>query len=171
GRRTGGAQEEERNSSGRGRARRPRKAVGNNHRHFTTNQIAREARKPIQMIVGIALLDHEVLPLDEPRLLQAPTERLDQFSERVRRRAAKKADHRHRRLLRARRKRPSGSATKQRDEVAPSHSITSSARASNCGGTSRPSALAVFRLITSSNLVGCNTGKSIGLAPLRMRPA
>ena len=35
------------------------------------------------------------------------------------------------------------------------HSITSSARASSDGGTSRPSALAVLRLITSSNLVGC----------------
>ena len=35
------------------------------------------------------------------------------------------------------------------------HSITSSARASSDGGTSRPSALAVLRLITSSNFVGC----------------
>ena len=35
------------------------------------------------------------------------------------------------------------------------YSITSSARASSVGGTSRPSALAVLRLITSSNLVGC----------------
>ena len=35
------------------------------------------------------------------------------------------------------------------------HSITSSARASSVGGTSRPSALAVLRLMTSSNLVGC----------------
>src|SRR5262249_38830825 len=51
------------------------------------------------------------------------------------------------------------------------HSITSSARVSNVGGTSRPSALAVLRLITNSNLVGCITGKSAGFAPLRMRPA
>ena len=35
-----------------------------------------------------------------------------------------------------------------------SHSITSSARASSVGGTSRPSALAVLRLITNSYLVG-----------------
>src|SRR5438045_1067640 len=34
-----------------------------------------------------------------------------------------------------------------------SYSITSSARAESPGGTSRPSALAVFRLITNSNLV------------------
>ena len=32
----------------------------------------------------------------------------------------------------------------------------------------RPSALAVLRLITSSNLVGCSTGKSAGVAPRRI---
>jgi hypothetical protein len=35
-----------------------------------------------------------------------------------------------------------------------SYSITSSARSSNDGSTVRPSALAVLRFITSSNLVG-----------------
>ena len=48
------------------------------------------------------------------------------------------------------------------------YSITSSARASSVGGTSRPSALAVFRLITNSNLVGCSTGMSAGFAPRRI---
>ena len=48
------------------------------------------------------------------------------------------------------------------------YSITSSARASSAGGTVRPSALAVLRLITSSNLVGCSTGRSEGLVPLRI---
>jgi len=41
-----------------------------------------------------------------------------------------------------------------RNELAPSHSITSSARANNDGGTVRPSAFAVLRRITSSNFVG-----------------
>src|SRR5262249_37157971 len=49
------------------------------------------------------------------------------------------------------------------------HSITSSARAISVAGTSRPSALAVLRLITSSNVVGAWTGKSAGFAPRRMR--
>ena len=31
-----------------------------------------------------------------------------------------------------------------------------------------PSALAVFRLITSSNLVGCVTARSAGFSPLRI---
>src|SRR5262245_39096569 len=60
-----------------------------------------------------------------------------------------------RRLLRPRRDRPRRLAAEQRDELAPpDHSITSSARATNDGGTSSASALAVLRLITSSNFVG-----------------
>jgi hypothetical protein len=38
-----------------------------------------------------------------------------------------------------------GCATKQRDELAPLHSITSSARASSVGGISSPSAFAVMQ--------------------------
>src|SRR5262245_57600637 len=59
-------------------------------------------------------------------------------------------------LLRACRERPSGrGAAEQRDELAPSyHSITSSAATSSLLGIVRPSALAVLRLMTNSNLVG-----------------
>jgi hypothetical protein len=48
------------------------------------------------------------------------------------------------------------------------YSITSSA--SNCRelGTSMPSALAVCRLMTNSNLVDCTTGRSAGFSPLRI---
>src|SRR5215831_8864840 len=59
-------------------------------------------------------------------------------------------------LLRARRERPRGRRpAEQRDEFAPPHSITSSASASSLSGISRPSALAVLRLMASSNFVGC----------------
>ena len=51
------------------------------------------------------------------------------------------------------------------------YSITSSASASNVGGRSSPSALAALRLITSSNLTACTTGRSEGFSPRRMRPA
>jgi hypothetical protein len=51
-----------------------------------------------------------------------------------------------------------------------SYSITSSAMASSCGGTSIPSVLPVCRLMTNSNLVGRITGSSEGFSPLRMRP-
>jgi hypothetical protein len=50
------------------------------------------------------------------------------------------------------------------------HSITSSARPSSGIGIVRPSVLAVFRLITNSIFVACWTGKSVGLAPLRILP-
>src|SRR6266545_8215119 len=46
---------------------------------------------------------------------------------------------------------------------------TSSARMRRCGGKVSPSALAVFRLSTSSNFMGCSTGRSAGFAPFRMR--
>src|SRR5262249_17731909 len=62
-------------------------------------------------------------------------------------------------LLRARRERPRSRAAKQPDELAPLHSITSSAVASSLSGTVRPSILAVEALITSSNLLDCTTGK------------
>src|SRR5437667_8157516 len=47
------------------------------------------------------------------------------------------------------------------------HWITSSARSSSDCGIVMPSAFAVFRLMTSSNLVGCSTGRSAGLVPRR----
>src|SRR5262249_17382470 len=61
-------------------------------------------------------------------------------------------------------------ASRQRaDERPPIHYwITSSARSDSDGGIVRPSALAVLRLMTSSNVVGCSTGRSSGLAPLRI---
>src|SRR5262249_12681444 len=76
-------------------------------------------------------------------------------------------------LLRPRRERPRcGRAAEQRNErAAAAHSITSSAMASSEGGTVRPIVLAVWALMTSSNLLACTTGRSAGFAPLRMRPA
>jgi hypothetical protein len=48
------------------------------------------------------------------------------------------------------------------------YSITSSAIESTFCGTSMPSARAVCRLMANSNLVVCSTGRSAGLAPLRI---
>src|SRR5262249_45328231 len=74
-------------------------------------------------------------------------------------------------LLRARRERPCRRhAAEERDELASPHSITSSAVASRVGGTVRPSILAVWALMTSSNLLDCTTGSSAGFAPLRICP-
>jgi len=48
------------------------------------------------------------------------------------------------------------------------YSMSWSARPSTDGGIVSPSSFAVLRLITSSNLVGCWTGRSAGFAPLRI---
>src|ERR1700730_8444087 len=48
------------------------------------------------------------------------------------------------------------------------HLMTSSARSRIAGGIVRPIAWAVFRLMTSRNFAGCWTGRSAGLAPLRI---
>src|SRR5262245_59379358 len=56
--------------------------------------------------------------------------------------------------------RPRRNAAEQRDKLAPSHSITSSARASSVGDTSKPSALAVPRLMINSHWIARSIGKS-----------
>src|SRR5215510_10811810 len=71
-------------------------------------------------------------------------------------------------LLRAHRERPRRRSAEQRDERAPLHSINSSARSRNDSGIVSPSPLAAVRLMTRSNLVGCSTGSSPGLAPRRI---
>src|SRR5262249_28121840 len=55
-------------------------------------------------------------------------------------------------------------------DMPPVHSITSSAAFRSPCGTVRPSALAVLRLMYSSVLLACCTGRSAGLSPLRIRP-
>src|SRR5215470_16659313 len=72
-------------------------------------------------------------------------------------------------LLRARRARPRDyRAAEQRDEVAPSHSITSSARVSIVGGMLKRRSLAALTLITSSNFTGCSIGRLPGASPLKI---
>jgi hypothetical protein len=56
------------------------------------------------------------------------------------------------------------------NKAAARYSITASAMASSIGGTSMPSVLAVCKLMANVNLVDCWTGRSAGLAPLRMLP-
>src|SRR5438132_7579475 len=48
------------------------------------------------------------------------------------------------------------------------YSITLSARSRSVCGILTPRALAVFKLMTSSNFVGCWIGRSAGFAPLRI---
>src|SRR5215468_1578353 len=129
------------------------------------------------MAVGIASLDHEVTALNKADIGKSLPHTSQCLSIRTFRSDPKIANayplirlgkrHAKRRGLRPCR----CCAAEQRDEVAPLHSITSSARASSVGGTSRPSAFAAWRLMTSSNLLDCTTGRSAGLVPFKMRAA
>src|SRR5262249_59457628 len=107
---------------------------------------------------------------DKASLGETLTERCQIVRRHPGRPAVENPDHRHRRLLRPCRERPGGRRTaEQRDEVAPvAHSITSSARPSSVGGMVRPIALAVVKLMASSNLVGCSTEISPGFAPRKI---
>src|SRR5262249_7737065 len=120
-----------------------------------------------------AVFDGDAAPLDESRAVQALQEPGNDEAQIILRQAAQKSNHRHRRLLRARRERPCGRAAEKRHELAAfhlrAHSITSSALTSRVDGTSRPSALAVLRLMISSYFVGACTGRSAGFSPRRMR--
>src|SRR5262249_46669608 len=141
------------------------------HRHLTAHQIGCEVGQSVGLVLRPAILDRHILALDVAGFTKALAE-CGQISCTIdRRRAAEDPDAGHRRLLRARCERPRrGRAADERDELPPLHSITSSARASSVGGTSRPSSLAVWMLVMNSNLAAWITGISAGFSPLRMRP-
>src|SRR5262249_61772693 len=87
------------------------------------------------LIFRPAIVDDNVLALDESSLTQTPLERADKVRRTGSRPAAEKSNHGHRRPLCTRHRRPRHRAAEQRDEIAaPDHSITSSARASSVGG-------------------------------------
>src|SRR5262249_16885434 len=116
-------------------------------------------------------LDQEIATFDPAEIAKSGAKRRNATCLTGRGYKTQEADTSNLKRLRARRERPRRrrAAAHERDELAAPHSITSSARASSVGGTSRPRALAVLRLIANSNLVGCSTGSSAGLAPCRIR--
>src|SRR5262249_2932236 len=124
------------------------------HRHLTAYQIGCEVGQSVDLVLRPAVLDRHILALDVAGFTKALAECGQIACTIDRRRAAEEPNHRHRRLLRACRERPRRrcAAEERYDLAPPHHSITSSARASSVGGTSRPSALAAFRLITNPNL-------------------
>src|SRR6516165_9671904 len=144
-------------------------AGGGDNSHTTTREVGHQSRQAIELALQPMVLHRHVLALDVAGFVEALAEPGNKG--RIKQSGIDEADHWHcRLLLRACRERPRSHAAEQRDELAPpDHSITSSARASKVVGMSRPSAFAVFRLITRSYLVGACTGRSPGLSPRRMR--
>src|SRR5262247_584489 len=106
------------------------------HRHVTAYQIGCEVGQYVVLVLRPAILDHNILALDVTGFTKALPECGQIACTISKRRAAEESDHHHR-LLRARRERPRGRATDQRDELAALHSITSSAVASSVGATLR----------------------------------
>src|SRR5262245_59481255 len=134
-----------------------------NSRYRTVSQIGRESRKAIVLGICPAIFNFYVLTFDVTEFAETGSKCGQERRIGPGKPAAQKPDHRHRGLLRAGRERPRcRCATEQRDELAAldlrSHSMTSSARARSVGGTVRPSAFAVLRLIASSNFTVCWTG-------------
>ena len=134
------------------------------------NEIGRERRHRLRLLSAKSILQRDRPPLDIAELAQSFAERADTPNGLVDGAVTEDAHRRDSgRLLGLSGERRGEETEGASDEGAPVHYwITSSARASTDGGIVRPSALAVFRLITSSNFVGCSTGRSAGLAPLRI---
>src|SRR5262249_25956624 len=141
-----------------------------NYGHLMKNQIGCHRLQSIILARRMAKFDDHVAALDETHFAEALAERAR--CDRIGRFASgKKSDHRHRRLLGTGRDGPFNCRPAQNcNELTPSHSMTSSASARSIGGMSRFSVFAVFRLITSSYLVGSSTGRSPAFAPFRIRP-
>src|SRR5262249_39269597 len=127
-------------------------ALRHNERHMAAHEFCRQCGKPIVVTLRPAVLDRDVLAFDVAGFLQTLSECANKVRIRSGRSAMKVTDHWNNRLLRARRERPRSRTAEKRYELAPSHSITSSARSRRDVGRSTPIALAVLRLITNSNL-------------------
>src|SRR5262249_50624073 len=132
--------------------KRRRSARRGNHVHAAANQIGCQHRQLIILVLRPAEFDCHVLAFDKGRFVQAATERSYHMRGISGRLTVEEANHGHPRLLRARRERPRGcSAAEQGHELAPLHSITSSASSRNGSGMVSPIDFAVLRLTTSSN--------------------
>jgi hypothetical protein len=91
------------------------------HGDLPANQIGRQRRQPVKLIVGPAIFDRYGLALDIAGIFEAPAKSAQTVREPVGRLAVEESDHRHRSLLCACGHWPRGRrAAEQRDELAPS---------------------------------------------------
>jgi hypothetical protein len=98
------------------------------HGDPSANQFGRQLRQPVVLTLRPAVFDRYGLALDIAGVFEALTKSAQALRHPVRRSGVDEPDHRHHRLLRARRERPRHrGAAEQRYELAPPHSITSSA--------------------------------------------
>jgi hypothetical protein len=137
------------------------------------HQVARQRRKPVELALGVSPFDDEVLAFDVAQLAQGPRDPgrrrpLVRWQRGCLVEQAQAVDPS--RLLRrgAKRHDEKAEADAANERPAVHHWITSSALSKSDCGMVRPRALAVLRLMTSSNLVGCSIARSWALAPFRI---
>jgi hypothetical protein len=134
-----------------------RAAHRDDHCHVAAHEFGSRSVQPIDTVFRPAVFDRDVLALDITDFLQAlPKCAVKTKGDGVGCCGFDEPDHRHCRLLcPSHQRRRHARAAEERDERAPRrHSITSSARASSVGGTSRPSARAVLRLTAKVEFEG-----------------
>jgi hypothetical protein len=110
----------------------------NDHGYLMANQFGDQRREPIVLTLCPPVFNRHVLAFDVTGILQASAKSGEILAVRFKRCEMKKSDHRHRRLLRARRKRPYRRAAEQRDELAPSrvkHGLPQITARSACHGS------------------------------------
>src|SRR5262249_53072079 len=128
-----------------------------------------EVREPSELSRRITGLDDEILLLDISQCLEPLLQSSEQGFGDVFIRGRQKADPVELSgLLRLDGKRCHKDGKGEHEERQRGHLITSSASISRDGGTVILSAAAVFRLMTSSNFIGCSMGRSAGLVPFRI---
>src|SRR5215470_8251784 len=149
---------------------RGRRALSDDHAYPQTDQFVCKRAETVGLSFRKSILNGNILPNNVSQVAQPPLEGVSAGYHRGARVDAQKSNRDFVGwLLRVRRERPRRRrAAEQRDELAPFHSITLSARCWKNQGTSMLSALAVLRLITSSNFAGCSTGISPGFPPCKI---
>src|SRR5215471_16968612 len=148
-----------------------RGARGGNEVHLQTDEFGGERGEAIRFPLGEPNFKRNVLALNPAEVAEPTLERLEIRLVTFCRPLVEISDARHlpRLLPLGGERRGQEHRTRASEERAPVHYwITSSARASSEGGIVSPSALAVLRLMTSSNFVGCSIGMSPGLVPFKI---
>ncbi len=141
------------------------------HDHLGTGakDFADPPRQRLRVSIAVPLVDDEVAALEVAELAQPVTERRQKRGRNI---GAVGGDPRDVQCSSRLRMRPRSGGDRQQGQGdargASIHWITSSARSNTDFGITRSSSLAVCRLITNSNLVGCSIGKSPGRAPCRI---
>src|SRR5215472_13511198 len=131
--RVGSPHEHDRNRRGRrlGRQGRWVATYCNNDGHALAHKIGGEPRQSIVLPLCPAIVDGDVLTLDNTYFIETLADDRHERCVDSERTAAEQPNHRKRTLLRTRRERPRRRTPEQRDELAPLHSITSSAQPSS----------------------------------------